>query len=112
MIARPLVTCDVGRYALTEKREREQCWRIIQGLKWRCWDSDYVVFNPLSGHTHFPDILTGQILALLMAGSCTASAVRLSVSRFLEVPDDHKLAATVDDILRRLEDAGLVERSD
>jgi hypothetical protein len=36
----------------------------------------------------------------------------LSVSRFLEVPDDHKLAATVDDILRRLEDAGLVERSD
>jgi PqqD family protein of HPr-rel-A system len=97
---------------LTKNLQREHIWRITEGLKWRSWDSDYVVFNPLSGHTHFLDIVAGQILTLLMAGSCTASAVRLSVARFLEVPDDHKLAATVDDILRRLEDAGLVERSD
>jgi PqqD family protein of HPr-rel-A system len=92
----------------------EWSWRTVRGdtLKWRCWAGDYVVFNPLSGHTHFLDIVTGQILTLLMAGSCTASAVRSSLSRFLEVPDDDKLAANVDDILMRLEDAGLVECPD
>jgi PqqD family protein of HPr-rel-A system len=92
----------------------ERSWRVIKGetLKWRCWEGDYVVFNPLSGHTHFLDIVAGQILTLLMAGNCTASAVRSSVSRFLEVPDDDKLAVTANDILMRLEDAGLVERSD
>jgi hypothetical protein len=40
------------------------------------------------------------------------SVIRSSVSRFLEVPDNDELAATVDDILMRLEDAGLVERLD
>jgi PqqD family protein of HPr-rel-A system len=112
MITRPLVQCDVSRYASTKNLERERCWRIIEGLKWRCWEGDYVVFNPLSGHTHFLNIVAGQILTLLIAGDCTASVVRSSVARFLEVPDDDKLAATVDDILMRLEDAGLVERLD
>jgi PqqD family protein of HPr-rel-A system len=112
MIARPLVFSDSSRHPLTKKLERERCWRTIEALKWRCWAGDYVVFNPLSGHTHFLDIVAGQILILLMAGSCTASAVRSSLSRFLEVPDDEKLAATANDILMRLENAGLVERLD
>jgi PqqD family protein of HPr-rel-A system len=92
----------------------ERSWRVVKGetLKWRCWGGDYVVFNPLSGHTHFLDIVAGRILTLLIAGSCPASAVCSSVSSFLEVPDDQKLAATVADILRRLEDAGLVESLD
>lgn len=96
------------------KLARERSWRVVKGetLKWRCWAGDYVVFNPMSGHTHFLDIVSGHVLTRLMAGGCPVSAIRSSVSRFLEVPDDDKLAATVDDILRRLEDAGLVERSD
>jgi PqqD family protein of HPr-rel-A system len=87
-------------------------WRVIKGetLKWRCWGGAYVVFNPLSGHTHFLDIVTGQILTLLIVGSRPVSVIRSSVSRFLEVPDNDELAGTVDDILMRLEDAGLVER--
>jgi PqqD family protein of HPr-rel-A system len=112
MIARPLVSWDVSRYVLTKKLEREQCWRIVEGLKWRRWEGDYLLFNPLSGHTHFLDIVAGQILTLLMEEDCPSSVVRSSLSRSLEVPDDEKLVATVDDILMRLEGAGLVERLD
>jgi PqqD family protein of HPr-rel-A system len=92
----------------------ERSWRVIaaEALRWRCWEGDYVVFNPLSGHTHFLDIVSGQILTQLMPGRCTGSAIRSSVSQFLEVADDDKLAATVDEILIRLEDMGLVERVD
>jgi PqqD family protein of HPr-rel-A system len=70
------------------------------------------VFNPLSGYTHLLDVVTGQILTLLISGNCTVSAVRSGVSAFLEVADDDKLAETVEDILIRLEDTGLVERLD
>jgi PqqD family protein of HPr-rel-A system len=88
----------------------EQSWRTIEGLRWRCWEGDFVVFNPSSGYTHLLDIVTGQILTLLISGLGTVSAVRSGVSAFLEVPDDDKLAETVEDILTRLEDTGLVER--
>jgi PqqD family protein of HPr-rel-A system len=96
------------------KVRNDRFWRVVKGEtpKWRCWGGDYVVFNPLSGHTHFLDIVTGRILILLMAGSCPASVVRSSVSSFLEVADDDRLAATVHDILMRLEDAGLIESLD
>jgi hypothetical protein len=38
--------------------------------------------------------------------------VRSGLSAFLEVPDDDKLAETVEEIVIRLEDTGLVERLD
>jgi PqqD family protein of HPr-rel-A system len=90
----------------------EPSWRVVEGVRWRCWDGDFVVFNPLSGYTHVVDIVTGQILTLLTSGRTTVAAVRSDVSAFLEVPDDDKLADTVHGILLRLEDAGLVERLD
>ena len=92
--------------------QREQSWRASTGLHSRCLGGDFVVFNPLSGHTHFLDIVTGHVLTLLMAGRRTEAVIRSSVATFLEVPDDDKLAATVDDILMRLQDAGLAERAD
>jgi PqqD family protein of HPr-rel-A system len=90
----------------------ERSWRPAEGLRWRCWDGDFVVFNPLSGYTHLLDVVTGQILTLLISGRCTVSAVRSGLSAFLEVPDDDKLAETVEEIVIRLEDTGLVERLD
>jgi PqqD family protein of HPr-rel-A system len=90
----------------------ERSWRAAEDLRWRCWDGDFVVFNPLSGYTHLLDVVTGQILTLLISGRCTVSAVRSALSAFLEVPDDDKLAETVEGILIRLEDTGLVERLD
>jgi PqqD family protein of HPr-rel-A system len=82
-----------------------------QALRWRCWSGDYAVFNPLSGQTHFLDIVTGRILVLLMAGPHDIGQIRSRISQFLEVPDDDQLAATIGGILMRLENAGLVEHA-
>jgi PqqD family protein of HPr-rel-A system len=88
-----------------------QKWRVAgtESLKWRCWAGDYVVFSPLSGQTHFLDIFAGHILELIMAGTPSIAALRSEAARFLEVEPDDRLAHTVEELLHRLEEVGLIE---
>jgi PqqD family protein of HPr-rel-A system len=90
---------------------RLQQWRVAgdKPLKWRCWAGDYVVFSPLSGQTHFLDIFAGHVLELIMAGTPSISELRSEAARFLEVEPDDRLAQAVEELLRRLEEVGLIE---
>lgn len=101
-------------YSPSPKPYGQGCWRVVEGqtLRWRCWAGEYAVFNPLSGQTHFLDIVTGQVLRQLMAGSLKIDELCATTSEFLEVPNDDKIAAMVADILTRLEAATLVEHLD
>jgi PqqD family protein of HPr-rel-A system len=87
---------------------------VVEGeaLRWRCWGGDYVVFNPSSGQTHLLDVVTGRILIELTDRFRGVPEIRSGIARFLEVPDDERLASTIVDILNRLEEAGLIERMD
>jgi PqqD family protein of HPr-rel-A system len=104
-----MTPCPLGSQAPGERP-----WRVVEGesLRWRCWGGDHVVFNPLSGQTHLLDVVTGWILTDLTGGSRDLLEIRSGIARFLEVPDDERLASTIADILVRLEDAGLIERKD
>jgi PqqD family protein of HPr-rel-A system len=90
---------------------RLQRWRVAanEPLKWRCWSGDYVVFNPLSGQTHFLEIFAGHVLKLIMSGTSSILELRSEAARFLEVESDDRLAQTVEELLRRLEEVGLIE---
>ena len=68
-----------------------------------------MVFNPLSGHTHLLDIVTGRILKGIMSGSANLGDLCLEISTFLEVDNDDHLAKTICNILNRLEEAGLIK---
>jgi PqqD family protein of HPr-rel-A system len=97
---------------LGPKARDERPWRAVEGesLRWRCWGGDYVVFNSSSGQTHLLDVVTGRMLVELTDGSCDILEIRCDIARFLEVPDDERLASTIAGILTRLEEAGLIER--
>ena len=88
-----------------------QRWRVVgsEPLRWRAWAGDYVVFNPLSGQTHFLDIVTGQILKRIIHGSSSIDELCSEISTFLEVGDDSYLAEMISDILSRLDGVGLIE---
>jgi PqqD family protein of HPr-rel-A system len=92
----------------------ERPWRVVERerLGWRCWGGDYVVFNPSSGQTHLLDVVTGRIVTELTDGSRDLLEIRSRIAKFLEVPDDDRLASTVANILIRLEEVGLIERMD
>lgn len=78
-------------------------------MSWRCWDGEYVVFNPASGNTHMLDIASGEILVRLMARPTDIARLSARLGAFLEVDNDTDLEAAVSRILGRLEDLGLIE---
>jgi PqqD family protein of HPr-rel-A system len=75
----------------------------------RYWNGDYVVFNPPSGSTHKLDILSGEILAAVLAGDGEPEALCTRAAAFLEVENDAKLGSTVDAVLARLDEIGIIE---
>lgn len=86
-------------------------WRTVTGgaLPFRNWDGDYVVYNPLSGNTHILDIVSGETLAGLFDRPRGSDELCTRIARFLDVPDDAVLAATLARVLDVLEELGLVE---
>ena len=94
--------------------DNDVSWRLtVAGpLPLRCWDGDYVVYNPLSGDTHLLDIVTGEVLRMVMAACTRVSEVREGVAEFLEVPNDSNVAEQVDVILDALDRLGLIEPAD
>lgn len=86
-------------------------WKVSGAgkLHWRCWDGDYVVFNPLSGDTHLLDIVAGGVLMNILAGPSTTDALTRKAAAFLEVDSGEDLSSYVKDIIVRLDGLGLIE---
>lgn len=79
-------------------------------LPMRNWDGDYVVYNPLSGNTHILDIVTGEVLKIIATGPTRAHGIYKRIADFLDLPaDDGNLPHNVGEILRLLDDLGLIE---
>ena len=91
--------------------DNDEIWRlaVAEPLPMRCWDGDYVVYNPLSGNTHVFDIVTGEVLKSVMTGRVRASDLYARIADFLEVPNDARIAEHVDRILRALDRLALIE---
>ena len=91
--------------------EAETAWRLtVEGeLPLRCWDGNYVVYSPLSGSTHFLDLVTGEVLEKIMAGHATSGELCRHIARFLDVPNDGQTAENVREILGALDFIGLIE---
>jgi len=92
--------------------DRGVLWKIAAAapLPMRCWDGDYVVYNPSSGDTHVLDIVTGEVLKAIVAGATLRAELRARFAAFLEVPADARLDAQLDVVLAALEGIGLIEQ--
>lgn len=102
----------MARPTISKKTETvSDFWKISSdnGLSWRCWDGEYVVFNPASGNTHLLDIASGQVLMTLVAEPTETSRIQEQLAGFLEVDRDDRLVAAVSEILTRLEGLELIE---
>lgn len=97
---------------ISEDREcLSNIWRVAQDQKilWRFWEGDYVIYSALSGGTHMLDITSGKVLTRIMDRPSTIYDIRLEIADYLEVANDTELTNAVDNILKRLEDIGLIE---
>jgi PqqD family protein of HPr-rel-A system len=82
---------------------------VAAPLPLRVWDGEVVVYNPLSGDTHLLDVLTGELLRVIIAGPATVPALRAAAAMLLEVPDDESLGQHVGQALAALDESGLIE---
>ena len=55
------------------------------------------------------DITSGKVLTRIMDRPSTIYDIRLEIADYLEVANDTELAKAVSNILKRLEDIGLIE---
>ena len=75
----------------------------------RAWSGDFVVYNPLSGHTHILDLVAGAVLTELAHQARSADYLCKHLGVLLDVSNDAALATRVDQILDHLDDIGLAE---
>ena len=91
--------------------DHDVTWQLAgdRSVPLRCWDGDYVVYNPLSGNTHVLDIVTGEILRSIMRRSMRESELREHVATFLEVPNDVEVVEHVGRIVAMLDRLALIK---
>jgi PqqD family protein of HPr-rel-A system len=87
-------------------------WRLTRPLPTRDWDGDFIVYSPLSGHTHILDVVAGEVLKLLADGGLDEAGLCARTGAFLDVPNTAAFAAEFANILARLDDLGLIEPVD
>ena len=78
----------------------------------RDWGDDCAVFNPLSGDTHVLDLVAGEVLNEIIAGCTEETEIRAHVAKFLDVPNDERVAGNVGAILAHLDELGLIAPAD
>ena len=89
-------------------------WRVPEhsGLHWRDWDDEHVVYHAASGDTHRFNDVGAAVLRQLTDRSMTASGLVAQLASQVPDADRATLAHTVDDLIARLQDLGLIEPDD
>ena len=68
-----------------------------------------MVFNPLSGDTHFLDIVSSELLRTIMTGTATRSQLCEHIAAFLDAPNSSDLQNNVAELVALLDELGLIE---
>jgi PqqD family protein of HPr-rel-A system len=86
-------------------------WHLIQDteLYYRCWDGEYVFFNPRSGVTHMLGSAAADILFQLQATRQTADSLALALAPLWGVACDDSFLIDVEETLKQLREIELVE---
>lgn len=86
-------------------------WQLsaLVSLHWRCWDDEFVVFDAGSGQTHQLDALTASTLMMLELAASSLDELTTRVADELDIAADEQLLNVVNEAVRGLRIAGLIE---
>ena len=75
----------------------------------RCWDDTCIVYSELTGQTHLMGSFPALVVTLLKDGLSNSVQLSARIASTLQVEDDAKLLATIEETLADFERLGLVE---
>ena len=86
-------------------------WSIAGGaaLRWKVWDDDCVVYNTASGQTHLLDPIPALVLRQIEAGCGNSEELFSQVASLLGLKLTAETRSSLEQILRELEEFGLLE---
>lgn len=85
-------------------------WRAIadQGLRYRAWDNEIIVYNALSGDTHLLDLAAAQVLALLQQAPLDSPSLVQQLAGLWQAAPDEQMQHEVAEILADLAALSLI----
>jgi len=85
-------------------------WEVLSAgaLRWRQWDSEFVVYNPASGLTHHLNFLAGEALSSLDALPASTYQLRLRLSEQLGIAQDSPPLQMIEPLIRQFDELGLI----
>lgn len=81
---------------------------LRHGLMHRTWGDETVVYDPLSGNTHFLDPVAAAVLAHLGTSDASTAVITDSLLTEFGAENEEDVLAAVSAALARLRDIGLV----
>jgi PqqD family protein of HPr-rel-A system len=86
-------------------------WRVPPDsvFHWREWDAEYVVYHENSGDTHRLNAVGARALKCLIDRPMAVPELTGRVADELGLARSADFSATIDDLLARLRDLGLIE---
>jgi PqqD family protein of HPr-rel-A system len=88
-------------------------WTVPKGngLAWRVWDDEFLVYNTASGQTHYLNLLAGEALLSLEAEPAqTHELVRRLANQF-GIAEDSPPLQMIDRLIHELDELGLIAPS-
>ncbi len=79
-------------------------------LTWRDWDDGCVVFNRVTGETHYLDLFTSYLLRLIAASPLTEAALTETVQGDLGDAESGAFGGRIGTALRNFEALALIAR--
>jgi PqqD family protein of HPr-rel-A system len=93
-------------------QERKR-WTVPEGngLAWRVWDDEFLVYNTASGQTHYLNLLAGEALRSLEAAPAqTHELVRRLANQF-GIAEDSPPLQMIEGLIHELDELGLIAPS-
>ena len=86
-------------------------WRLIPGHLHQAhdWVECVAVYSSLSGDTHLIDQVSGELLGALSAKPLPTAVLCQHIADFLDISNDDSVATRVAQLLKQLDELGLVE---
>jgi PqqD family protein of HPr-rel-A system len=91
-----------------------ELWSVPEGtdLRWRSWDGQYVVYHCASGDTHLLQPIAAAALKRLQKRPSTAEELTRGVKAEFGLAAEPGLASQIQQLVKRFNDLGLIERID
>jgi len=88
-------------------------WAVPEGngLAWRKWGDEFLVYHNASGQTHHLNFLAGEALRSLEAEAADVGELIRRLANQFEIAEDSPPLQMIDRLIRELDELGLIAPS-